>query len=131
MQSSTLKMFAILGALGAFGCGSKPTNPTQTPTPGPIVISIVANRGNTSFTPNPALAAGQMVVFRNADTEAHKVSLNDLTVSWGTIAPGATSPAFRMPSDGTNYHCDLHPTMIGAVALDAATPPPTCQGVYC
>jgi hypothetical protein len=72
-----------------------------------------------------------MVVFRNTDVVAHRVRLNDFSVDWGTIAPGATSAPLRMPADGTNYHCSLHPTMIGAVAINAETPPPMCRGDYC
>ena len=122
----------ILAALFALNCGSSgPASPGNTPGTENFVISILGDRGTTSFSPNPAIAAGRMVVFRNNDTVAHRVRLNDLTVDWGTVNPGATSPAFRMPAGGTNYHCNLHVGMIGAVAIDAETPPPTCRGDYC
>jgi plastocyanin len=87
--------------------------------------------GAQSFSPNPASAGGQMVVFRNADSIPHRVLLNDGSVDTGDIAPGATSRAVRMPDNGTNYHCSLHPTMIGAVNPVAGGPPPMCEGIYC
>jgi hypothetical protein len=31
---------------------------------------------------------------------------------------------------GTNYHCSLHTTMVGAIGV-AAEPPPECTGPYC
>ena len=131
MQSSRFRMAALsLCGLLALSCGSSPSSPSDTGGP-QVTVSIVGDRGNTSFSPNPAVAAGRMVVFRNNDTVAHRVRLNDFSVDWGTIQPGATSAAFRMPGEGTNYHCQLHPTMIGAVAVSEDTPPPTCRGEYC
>jgi plastocyanin len=72
-----------------------------------------------------------MVVFRNADAVAHRVVLNDGSIDTGSLAPGATSAAVRMPDGGTNYHCSLHPDMIGAVNPVAGGPPPACTGLYC
>ena len=131
MQSSGFRKAALsVGALLALSCGSSPAAPS-TSGGNQVTVSIVGDRGNTSFSPNPAVAAGRMVVFRNNDSVAHRVRLNDLSVDWGTIQPGATSAPLLMPSDGTNYHCQLHPTMIGAVAVSDTVPPPTCRGDYC
>ncbi|HET9360870.1 MAG TPA: hypothetical protein VFO58_14060, partial [Vicinamibacterales bacterium] len=60
----------------------------------------------------------------------HRVMLNDGSIDTGDIAPGATSRAVQMPAEGTNYHCGVHPGMIGAVSSSAG-PPPVCQGIYC
>jgi plastocyanin len=72
-----------------------------------------------------------MVVFKNADSIVHRVVLNDGSVDTGEIAPGATSAAVLMPTEGTNYHCALHPDMVGAVDTAAGDGPPACTGVYC
>jgi hypothetical protein len=58
------------------------------------------------------------------------VRLNDGTVDTGDIAPGATSRQVMMPSAGTNYHCPLHPGMIGAVSPQGGGEPPPCSD-YC
>ncbi len=71
-----------------------------------------------------------MVVFRNNDSVAHRVMLNDGSIDTGDIAPGATSRAVAMPGTGTNYHCQIHPGMIGAVSGWSGTPP-ECTGQYC
>jgi plastocyanin len=76
------------------------------------------------------VAAGRQVVFRNTDSQVHRVVLNDSSIDTGDIAPGATSATFRMPAVGANYHCSLHPAMVGAVSGDT-TPAPPCTGVYC
>jgi plastocyanin len=96
-----------------------------------MTITITRQNGAQSFSPNPASAGGQLVAFRNADTVVHRVALNDGSVDTGDIAPGATSRTVRMPGNGTNYHCTLHPDMIGAVAADSGAPPPPCSGIYC
>ena len=121
----------VMAAVAAFtGCGGgSPPSPAPTPS-GPMTITIVGERGSASFSPNPALAAGQVVVFRNNDTVVHRVRLNDLTLDTGDIPPGGTSRQVTMPPAGTNYHCLLHPTMIGAVGATSSAPPP-CTGDYC
>jgi hypothetical protein len=35
-----------------------------------------------------------------------------------------------MPGGGTNYHCQIHPGMIGAVSGGSGGAPP-CTGLYC
>jgi plastocyanin len=125
--------FASLAGILLAGCGgggggsSTPSSPTST---APATITIVGRNGAQAFSPNPAGFAGQMVVFRNSDSIVHRVMLNDASVDTGDIAPGATSRAVQMPSSGTNYHCQLHPGMIGAVSSSAGPPPP-CTGLYC
>ena len=114
----------ILCACG--GGGSTPSGPN----PGALTITITRQNGAQSFSPNPATAGGQAVVFRNADTVVHRVRLNDGSLDMGDIAPGATSAQVDMPAQGTNYHCSLHPDMIGAVS-GTSGPPPACEGPYC
>lgn len=129
MRSWYLKALplATLAVAWACGGGSTPSSPGST---GPVTINIIGDRGNQSFSPNPATAAGQQVVFRNNDSVVHRVQLNDNTLDTGDIAPGATSRVVTMPVAGTNYHCMLHPGMIGAVNKPDAAPPP-CTGAYC
>ena len=115
---------------GVAGCGGGSGSPSSPSPSGPITINIVGERGASSFSPNPAQAAGEMVVFRNTDTVVHRVRLNDDSLDTGDIAPGASSAPVRMPVAGTNYHCALHTTMIGAVSAAGAAPP-RCVGDYC
>jgi plastocyanin len=120
---------AILAGLGASSCGggSSPSGPSA---PNVVTITITRQNGAQSFSPNPVTAAGQMVVFRNSDSMIHRVQLNDGTLDTGNIAPGAISAAVLMPGAGTNYHCTIHPDMIGAVNSSGG-PPPVCEGPYC
>jgi plastocyanin len=131
MRLHALALASIAGVLsvGCGGGGSTPSSPSTTPTPTPT-ITIVGQNGAQAFSPNPASFGGQTVVFRNNDSVVHRVVLNDGSVDTGDIAPGATSRAVAMPGSGTNYHCQLHPGMIGAVSSGSGPPPP-CTGIYC
>ena len=120
---------ALLVALPLIGgCGSSsPSGPSAS---GNSTITIVGQNGAQAFSPNPSTFAGQSVVFRNNDTITHRVVLNDGTVDTGDIPPGGTSRAVTMPPAGTNYHCTVHPGMIGSVG-GSSQPPPPCTGDYC
>ena len=111
------------------GCGGS-ENPT-TPTTSGATISIVGQNGAQAFTPNPAPFGGQSVVFKNNDGSTHRIVLNDGSVDTGDIAPGATSRAVTMPGSGTNFHCMIHPGMIGSASGQSGTAPPPCEGAYC
>ena len=123
-----LVLMAIVAA--SHGCGGDdPVTPTPNPGTQALTITIARQNGAQSFSPNPADVGGRTVVFHNADSVVHRVVLNDGSIDTGDIAPNATSAPVAMPGLGTNYHCSLHPDMIGAVnAVDV--PPPTCTG-YC
>lgn len=117
------------------GCGDSSSGPASVTSPAPspsaVTISIVRQDGPRSFSPNPAPAGGQMVVFRNTDAVIHRVRLNDQPVDTGDILPGANSRAVPMPAGGAHYHCTVHPDMIGSVNAVSGAPPPECQGPYC
>jgi plastocyanin len=122
----------ISSLAAASGCGSSGT-PATTPTPpaSSSTITIVGQNGTQAFTPNPASFGGQQVVFKNNDTITHRVVLNDGSVDTGDIPPGGTSRTVAMPSAGTNYHCAIHPGMIGSTSAGAGVAPPMCEGPYC
>lgn len=120
-------VMALAIAAGCGGGGDSPSSPAPT---GAVTINIVGERGAQSFSPNPAMAAGLTVVFRNNDSQVHRIRLNDLSIDTGDIPPGGTSRAVTMPAAGANYHCFLHPTMVGAVGSSDTAPPP-CTGIYC
>ena len=120
-------MFRVLFAaglvattLGLTGCGgysSAPTNPGDgQPLPtDAVVIDILGERCNRSFSPDPAtVPVGTTVVWHNTDGETHRVVLDDRQLDTGNIAPGAfTAPmTLRAP---VSYHCSIHPSMVGTL----------------
>jgi len=125
---------AIACVITASACGGGGSSASPSPSPvtgpAPLTITITSQNGAQSFSPNPATAGGMMVVFKNNDSTTHRVVLNDGTLDTGDIAAGATSRAIQMPTGGTNYHCALHTTMVGAVAGSSGQAP-ACDGPYC
>ena len=118
---------------GGGGYGGTPTSPTPGGgSGGAVTISIGDDRGNQSFAPNPGSpGADQMVTWRNADSVVHRIVLNEGNGDTGNIAPGGTSAAIRIPAAGANYHCSLHPGMVGSLRASGGEPPPPCTGLYC
>jgi len=123
-----------LGVWGCSGSGYTSGNPsTPTPSiPGVVTVNVVAVNGAQSFSPNPAsLPAGQMIVWHNVDSITHRVVLNDRSVDTGNLGPGTFSQPMAIGAAGGQYHCSIHPEMVGSVNQNTANMPPPCQGVYC
>jgi len=108
------------GGSGGYGGSSSstpaPTTPSPTPSSNVTTVTITGNKGNQSFSPNPAMCAtGQTVVWKNADTITHRIVVPDLGIDTGNIAPGASSQPVDLANVSKAYHCSLHPTMVGAL----------------
>lgn len=129
----------VLSQCGGSDYSQSPMAPTPTPSPTPptgggtaTTISIVGDRGAQSFNPNPAtVVQGQMLVFRNNDNTTHHIVFNDNSFDSGNITAGASSAERAVPTNGANYHCTIHPGMIGSISGTAGQPPPACTGPYC
>ena len=125
---------ALAGSLLLISCGgsggaanSSPTAPTSTQGGGSassiVTINIMGDRGNLSFSPNPAtVPAGQTVVWKNTDSIVHRVVIDGL-VDTGNLNPGASSTPQPLGAVDKGYHCSIHPGMVGSLN-GAATPTP-------
>jgi plastocyanin len=126
MRSRTLA--AAMFALAAWGCGgggssssASPSAPTPTASgtapAGAITVTIMGQRNDQSFSPNPApIVQGSLVVWRNTDTTVHRIVMNDGSFDSGDIGPGTMSAAMKLSSGGGQYHCTIHPTtMFGSI----------------
>ncbi len=141
MERSCTMAFVFAGALAAVSCGGggSPTAPS-TPPPGggstpptTVTINITGQGGRLAFSPNPAsVSPGQLVVFKNNDIVAHRVTLDDMSIQTPEIAPGATSAPLAMGVTGSRtYHCSIHPGMVGGFNGAEAELPPNCNQAYC
>jgi plastocyanin len=141
MKSVVAVSGVVLGLLMCSACGSSSNDYNNNPNPGAPTpappssgatqIAIVGDRGNQSFNPNPAtVAMGSTMSFKNNDGITHRIVANDGSFDTGNISGGATSGAVTLGTNGTNYHCSIHPGMIGSVNASGGTPPP-CTGQYC
>ena len=115
-----LSLLALFAACG--GGGSSYSNPTAPPTttnpPATTSVSIVGQKGSSSFSPNPSSAkAGTTVGWKNSDSITHHiVSDTPGAFDTGNIAGGASSAAIAVNQTGSYpYHCSIHPTMTGTL----------------
>ena len=126
--------FSACGGSGySTGSGGSPTSPTAASPEGVLTINVVAINGAQSFSPNPAtLPSGQMIVWHNVDSTTHRVVLNDRSVDTGDLAPGASSQPMAIGSGSGQYHCSIHPVMVGSINQGTtATVSEPCTGPYC
>jgi plastocyanin len=101
------------------GSTSSPAGPTPLTSNGVVTINIIAINGAQSCSPNPAtLPAGQMVVWHNVNNTTHRVVLNDRSLDTGDLAPGASSQPMAIGAASGQYHCSIHPEMIGSINQD-------------
>jgi plastocyanin len=147
-KEDNMRVFVSISALvalglGVWGCGGgsysngtsgnngNPVAPTPS-TAGVVTINVVAVNGAQSFSPNPAtLPPGQMIVWRNVDSITHRVVLNDRSVDTGDLAPGASSQPMAIAGGDGQYHCSIHPVMVGSVNRGTSTVAAPCDGAYC
>ena len=140
MRAFVTAMAVVTLGLGVWGCGGNsygsgnsgnPVAPTST-IAGVVTINVVAVNGAQSFSPNPAsLPVGQMVVWHNVDSITHHVVLDDRSVDTGDLLPGASSQPMAIAAAGGQYHCSIHPVMVGSVNQNTSDMPAPCQGGYC
>ena len=72
-----------------------------------------------------------MITFTNTHSVTHHIVANDGSCEHGR--PRAWSLErrhFTLPAGGSNYHCSIHPTMVGVVNDSGGGTPP-CTGQYC
>jgi plastocyanin len=113
-----LALIAVVG-LAAVGC-SKDSNPADPAPAADVTIEIVANSGNSSYSPAPTtVTAGQTVAWHNAHSMTHTATANSGAFDTGNIAPGATCEPITMSTAGSfAYHCGLHPSMVGTLIVN-------------
>jgi plastocyanin len=118
LAAAGLATFTLAAAAcGGNGYGTtSPSAPGNTPpTADAIIINVVRDNGNQSFSPNPAtIPAGQTVVWHNIDSITHRVVLNDGRLDTGNLSPGAFSAATTLGAPSP-YHCSIHPDMVGSL----------------
>ncbi len=124
---------AIAGALTLWSCGGTSgggANPNGPSGSANIVVNIGAGLNTNAFNPNPVPATvGQTVAFKNNDSVAHRIVLDNGSVDLGDLAPGVTSRTFTVSAGNGNFHCTVHPTMVGAINGPLPAEPP-CDPSY-
>ena len=134
----SLLVGSIVLEMVTLGCssGSSTVLSSSAPSPssGTTTINVLfsnglGNNGAQSFSPNPAsVNQGASVIWHNSDSTTHHIVLDDGSLDTGDIAPGASSPAKSLNVSGGQYHCTIHPTMVGSI--NVMTNPSPSPGPY-
>jgi len=113
-------LFAALGLMvSVYACNEDASPATPSGPPADVTVTIVANNGSQSYSPNPVtVRAGQTVSWRNALNDTHTATADAGGFNTGNIGPGGTSAPITMSTAGSfAYHCIPHPTMTGTVVV--------------
>lgn len=137
------RLYALSATILMWSCGGGDSYSSPTPTsPSPsapaappatsssaVTVNIVRDAGTNAFVPNPVqVATGGQVMWRNNHTTAHHIVMDDGSGDAGEVAPGGTSRAIALRGASANFHCTLHPTMVGSINGSLSAPPPTDPG---
>src|SRR5258708_5932292 len=116
LSRSTI-MLSLVAALALAGVSCGSSSPSAPTVSADVVITMLGDRGNQSYSPNPTtMRVGQTVAWKNTDTTAHDATQDASRFQTGTINAGATSAALTMSAAGTfTYHCTIHPGMVGSL----------------
>ena len=112
-------------------CGSNyssaPTSPSPSPSPTPAsggpssaitIPSGASTLANRAFSPDELdVAVGDTVTWTNTDSVAHTSTSDRSGWDSGVVAPGGRF-SFAFQAAGTyQYHCAIHPGMVGTVVV--------------
>jgi len=117
------------------GGSSTPNSPTPSSTT-PTTVTILssnglANLGANSFSPNPVPASqGSMLMFHNSDSVTHHIVLDDGSLDVGNLNPGQSSATLMLTTSGGQYHCIIHPSMVGSINVPTDSGPMPSPGGY-
>jgi plastocyanin len=123
----------VVSALLVFAtaCGSdyspSPVSPAPTPSPTPTpagpssTVAIPAGAeslGNRAYIPDDlSVGVGTTVTWTNTDSVSHTSTSNAAGWDSGIVAPGGRF-SFAFQTAGTfEYHCAIHPGMVGTVVV--------------
>ena len=101
--------------------GQGPGNSRQDSSPVPsnaTVVSIVADAGSNSYSPNPVeVEVGETVTWVNDDSNIHTATSKDGTFN-SVVVFEEQSFSYTFGREGKYpYFCDIHPGMVGMVVV--------------
>ncbi len=73
---------------------------------------------STAYAPSPIMVTvGTMVTWTNNDTISHTSTADNGQWNSGSLAPGQSFSATMSTPGNFNYHCTIHPGMVGTVIV--------------
>jgi plastocyanin len=122
----TMSIATILGAIVVgSGCANDAGTPAMTPSgpsevSGAVRVEIAEINGPYSFYPNPtSMHMGQTLTWHNSDALTHRIVFDDRSLDTGTLAPDTVSQPVNLQAGMWDYHCAIHPSMVGSLLVVA------------
>jgi plastocyanin len=121
----SLRLIAALSAiLFVTACGGSTSGPSPAPTPAPTGSTTVtipsgsSNLTTTAFGMDPlVISTGTTISWLNDDSTTHTATADANQWNSGNIAPGGRFN-FTFTAPGRyDYHCQLHPNMVGEIVV--------------
>lgn len=107
-------------ATSVVGCSGYGTAPATPPagTPGATSSQTKVSISNFAFAPQTLqIAKGTTVTWTNNDSAQHTVTSDTNLFDSGPISNGATFNYTFNEAGTFNYHCNVHPSMLGKVTV--------------
>jgi plastocyanin len=126
---ATLSIVALVVTVPVAGAQQQEDQGAGTPAPNVWSVSI----GDYFFDPaDAAVEPGDSIVFVNEGAEAHTVTADDGQFDSGPLNPGESFEVSFEGSGTVTYHCQIHPEMVGSVAVGEASEPtqPAGETIY-
>ena len=85
-----------------------------------LIVDNAETMGANAYDPNPftiSLATQTTVKWGNGDGETHTVTADGATFSSGNIGGGGSFSHTFAAAGTFNYHCTIHPTMVGTIIV--------------
>lgn len=112
-----------LATVALVGCGEDSTDPPLAAPPDVLIVSDAVNQGANAYDPNSltvSLTANPSVKWRNNDptVPGHTVTSTGGPLNSGLLADGETY-SFTFTAQGVyDYHCTVHPGMVGTIIVN-------------
>jgi plastocyanin len=97
-----------------------PLSPSATS--GVVRVEIAEINGPYSFYPDPvSIQPSQTLIWHNSDTSTHRIVFDDSSLDTGPLAPGTVSQPVNLQAGKWDYHCAIHPSMVGSLMVVAGS----------
>ena len=114
MRAPPRLRFAVLGAV-VVAASLAGASASRAAAPGRQ--HLVDMKGKRYRPDSLVIAAGDTVVWSNADDEPHSVTMDTTEFDSGDIAPGAKFRWTFRQKGRLRYHCEVHPRMKGTLIV--------------
>jgi plastocyanin len=129
VRNHHLLIVGLVLAVGLVACGGGGSSPTTTSAPAASVGNAGANLGSatvkvsatTQLTFDPAMQTahvGDIIQWSNTGSVMHTVTFDsEPSLSDPSLAPGGVWEVKFTTAGTYQYHCSIHPTMVGTIVV--------------